>query len=65
QALLTSDIKAVLGGSEFFIAPVVVRGRSIGLVYADCRLSNRALKREQFAAFNHFIQQVNLVLSMQ
>lgn len=65
QALLTSEIKAVLGGGEFFIAPVVVRGRSIGLVYADCRLSNRALKREQFAAFNHFIQQVNLVLSMQ
>lgn len=65
QALLTSDIKAVLGGGEFFIAPVVVRGRSIGLVYADCRLSNRALRREQFAAFNHFIQQVNLVLSMQ
>lgn len=65
QALLSSDIKAVLGSGEFFIAPIVVRGRSIGLIYADCRWSNRALKREQYAAFNHFVQQVSLVLSMQ
>lgn len=65
QALLSSDIKAVLGSGEFFIAPIVVRGRSIGLIYADCRWTNRALKREQYAAFNHFVQQVSLVLSMQ
>jgi len=65
RALITSEIKAVLGEGEFFVAPIVMRGRSIGLFYADCHLSGRALRREQFAAFNHFVQQVNSVLSSQ
>ncbi|MBL4608875.1 MAG: HDOD domain-containing protein [Pseudomonadales bacterium] len=65
KSLVTSEIKAVLGNGEFFIAPIVVRGRSIGLFYADSRSSGRPLSREQFAAFNHFVQQVNLVLSSQ
>jgi HD-like signal output (HDOD) protein len=65
RALVTSEIKAVLGDGQFFIAPIVMRGRSIGLFYADCQPSGRALRREQFAAFNHFVQQVNLVLSSQ
>lgn len=65
QSLITAEIKAAIGTGEFFIAPIVVRGRSIGLIYTDCRVSGRALRREQYAAFNHFVQQVNLVLSMQ
>jgi hypothetical protein len=65
RSLVTSEIKAVVGEREFFMAPIVVRGRSIGLFYADSEQSGRSLRREQFAAFNHFVQQVNFVLSSQ
>lgn len=63
KALVSAEIKAAIGGGEFFLAPIVVRGRSIGLFYADNHRSERSLSRAQFAAFNHFVQQVNLVLS--
>jgi hypothetical protein len=30
--------------------------REIGVIYGDCRLSGRALKHEQFVAFQRFTQ---------
>ena len=63
KALVSAEIKAAIGEGEFFIAPIIVRGRPIGLFYADNHSSKRPLLRDQFAAFNHFVQQVSLVLS--
>lgn len=65
KSMLNAEIKAAIGDGDFFIAPISVRGRSIGLFYADCRVSERPLNSEQFAAFCHFVQQTNLILSMQ
>ncbi|MBV1874530.1 MAG: hypothetical protein KUG80_07105, partial [Gammaproteobacteria bacterium] len=65
KSMVSAEIKAAIGDGDFFIAPISVRGRSIGLFYADCRVSERPLNSEQFAAFCHFVQQTNLILSMQ
>ena len=40
----------------FFIAPLLAGTREIGVLYADSRLSGRALKHEQFVAFQRFTQ---------
>ena len=40
----------------FFVAPLLAGKREIGVLYADGRLSGRALKHEQFVAFKRFAE---------
>ncbi len=54
--LVTLPMRRVLGQGMFFIAPLLAGTREIGVLYADCRLSGRALKNEQFVAFQRFSQ---------
>ncbi|VXC04563.1 Histidine kinase [Pseudomonas sp. 8AS] len=54
--LVTLPMRQLLGQGMFFIAPVLAGTREIGVLYADCRLSGRALKHEQFVAFQRFTQ---------
>ena len=54
--LVTQPIRQRLGQGMFFIAPLLAGAREIGLLYADCRVSGRALKHEQFIAFQRFTQ---------
>lgn len=52
--LVTDDIRRLLGKGMFFVSPVLAGSRPIGVLYADGRVSGRALKPEQFAAFQRF-----------
>jgi len=54
--LVTQPIRQRLGQGMFFIAPLLAGTREIGLLYADSRVSGRALKHEQFVAFQRFTQ---------
>ncbi|NQD94755.1 HDOD domain-containing protein [Pseudomonas sp. CrR25] len=54
--LVTQPIRQRLGQGMFFIAPVLAGTREIGVLYADSRVSGRALKHEQFVAFQRFTQ---------
>ncbi len=54
--LVTQPIRQCLGQGMFFIAPLVAGSREIGVIYADNRISGRALKHEQFVAFQRFTQ---------
>ena len=54
--LVTQPIRKSLGQGMFFIAPLLAGTREIGVVYADNRVSGRALKHEQFVAFQRFSQ---------
>lgn len=54
--LVTQPIRQRLGQGMFFIAPLVAGTREIGVLYADNRVSARALKHEQFVAFQRFTQ---------
>ncbi|MBU2477776.1 MAG: hypothetical protein KKA36_01700, partial [Gammaproteobacteria bacterium] len=60
---LTAQVIEVTGNSPFFVMPVEVNGRSIGLFYADRMTSGRALDEESYMAFRHFCQQANLALA--
>ncbi|GAB6041340.1 HDOD domain-containing protein [Endothiovibrio diazotrophicus] len=63
-AMYTLDIKILSKGSPFYLMPICVDDRSIGLAYADCHSSGRALTEEGFLAFQHFVRQVNIAFSM-
>jgi HD-like signal output (HDOD) protein len=54
--LVTQPIRRSLGAGMFFIAPIIAGTREIGVLYADSRLSGRALRHEQFVAFQRFTQ---------
>ncbi len=54
--LVTQPLRKWFGNGMFFIAPLMAGTREIGVIYGDCRLSGRALKHEQFVAFQRFTQ---------
>ena len=54
--LVTAPIRQRLGQGMFFIAPIIAGKREIGVLYADNRVSGRALSHEQFVAFQRFTQ---------
>lgn len=54
--LVTAPLRQQLGKGMFFIAPLMAGNREIGVLYADNRASGRALKHEQFIAFQRFTQ---------
>jgi len=56
-------IAEAVGRAPFFVAPLVIAGRSIGLFYADRGPSGRALDEEGYESFRHFVQQANMGLS--
>jgi HD-like signal output (HDOD) protein len=61
--LLTEDITSITGGAPFYLMPIVVSGKAIGLIYADRHTSGRDLDDDSFASFQHFCQQTNIGLS--
>lgn len=60
---LSDELTEQLGSRTFFLAPIMVRGKVIGLFYADRLPSQRELDTEAFDSFTHFTQQANLVLN--
>lgn len=54
--LITPALKHWIGSGMFFIAPLLAGKREIGILYADNRVSGRALKNEQFMAFQRYAQ---------
>ena len=64
SALISPALKAAVYNKGFFIAPIIVDQRSIGLFYADRADSGQTLSREDYFSFTHFVQQTNLCLSV-
>lgn len=62
-AMLSPKMEELFGRHPFFMAPVVVKGKAIGLFYADRGPSGRELDSEGYASFNLFCQQANMGLS--
>ena len=63
SALLSKKLTDVTGTAAFVIAPIVVKGKVIGLYYADRGLSRRKLVQDNFDNFQFFAQQSNLILN--
>jgi hypothetical protein len=62
--LVTEPIKKHLQCEQFFIAPIVVARKPIGVFYADQHISRAPLTEQQFVNFNSLAQQASLALSM-
>ena len=56
------NIRLALASREFFIAPLIILGKVIGLIYADRQPSNRDLDNESYQSFQHFVQQASQAL---
>lgn len=56
EPLVTSAVRGWFGDGPFFIAPVIAGTRPIGVLYADMRVSGRALGKSQFDAFKRFTE---------
>ncbi len=63
RRLLTPRLQEVTCGADFFVTPIEIRGRVIGVFYADRQPSARELDEESFSSFKHFAHQGNLALT--
>lgn len=60
--LITPEVQQVTGEAPFFIMPIAVQQRPIGILYADRRPSRRPVERSAFTDFKLFGQQAVLGL---
>ena len=63
EQLLTPQVQELSQGAGFFVTPIEIRGKVIGVFYADRQPSCRPLDEDSFASFRHFAQQGNLALA--
>jgi len=63
RGLLTPEVQAISKGSPFFVAPIEIRKKVIGIFYADRHVSGRSLDEDSFTSFKHFAHQGNLALT--
>ncbi|MEM5786873.1 MAG: HDOD domain-containing protein [Syntrophobacteraceae bacterium] len=62
-ALLTREISNLIGNGPFFIMPICIKGKVVGVIYADRTPSGRDLESESFESFAFFGQQANMSLA--
>jgi len=60
---LTPPVLAVTEGADFYVTPIEIRRKVIGVFYADRQPSGRPLDEEGFNSFKHFAHQGNLALA--
>lgn len=60
--LLSDEEKAGIGATSFFMMPLLIRDRAVGIICADRKLSGRELDDESFTSFSYFSQQGNRCL---
>ena len=63
QEWLIPQVLEVSKGADFFVTPIEIRNKVIGVFYADRQPSGRPLDAESFNSFKHFALQGNLALA--
>ncbi|HHH44860.1 MAG TPA: HDOD domain-containing protein [Gammaproteobacteria bacterium] len=63
EQLVTPPVQEVSQGAGFFVTPIEIHGKVIGVFYADRQPSGRPLDEDSYTAFRHFAQQGNLALA--
>ena len=61
--LHTKHLEEVLGYAEYFVAPIIVSRRPIGIFYGDKAMTRQPLNDQQFAGFTMLAQQAGLALT--
>ncbi|OUS13815.1 hypothetical protein A9Q89_02245 [Gammaproteobacteria bacterium 53_120_T64] len=60
---LPGKVMSVLACDDFFISPVHINQKSIGLFYADRKASGRALDGASYQSFKHFVTQACMAIT--
>jgi HD-like signal output (HDOD) protein len=60
--LITPQMEKLLGRGEFFVAPLVINNKAIGIIYADRLLSKRQIDERTLQGFEHFAAEANMGL---
>ena len=63
-SLVTDEIRKITLGADFFVTPIEIHNKVIGIFYADRQPSGRPMDEESFASFRHFAQQGNQALAL-
>jgi HD-like signal output (HDOD) protein len=63
EQLVTPQVQELSQGAGFFVTPIEIHGKVIGVFYADRQPSCRPLDEDSFTSFKHFAQQGNLALA--
>lgn len=58
------EMRTALACETFFIAPILIQQKIIGMVYCDRQPSGRELEAESFDSFRHFCQQANIFIGL-
>lgn len=61
--LVTNELRKHLKTGKFFVAPIVVSRRPIGIFYGDMQHSQQELTEQQFVNFNSLAQQASIALT--
>lgn len=61
--LHTSQVQTKIQHPEYFVAPIIVSRKPIGVFYADRALSGQPLNEQQYAGFSMLAQQAGMALS--
>lgn len=61
--LHTSKVQEALGYHEYFVAPIIVSRRPIGIFYGDQAIVKKPLNDQQYAGFSMLAQQAGLALT--
>ena len=64
KSLYTAQIQMHLGCYECFVFPIMVEGKSIGLIYCDRGLNGQSLTLEDFSTVKHFTKQAQIGLTL-
>lgn len=64
EKLLTDAVRAITLDADFFVTPIEIHNKVIGIFYADRQPSGRPLDEESFSSFRHFAQQGNQALAL-
>ena len=62
--MTTAQIREVLEVSAFFIYPLYIAERPIGVIYADRKPSARMLDEDLYESFCHFGQQAAMAMNL-
>jgi len=62
KKLACKNMTNTLQTKEFFIAPITVENKTVGIFYADRQPSARILDEESFSSFKHFVQEACIAL---
>ena len=60
---LPDKLLSIIESDHFFVSPVNINNRVIGLFYADRKPSQRELDSNAYESFKHFVQQASLAIS--